>query len=307
MLRVMREYMRKRVYLLIFSGSFLIQTGCHDDTLNNPLRDFEAPTIQLIDPDSTTLIVPVGDEIGFSLEASDDLRLSFFRVFLSVHDPEGTLLVPSTQLSELPLSQSFERLFFADTIDSFPSFSRLRYLFVVEDQRQASDSTTVVVTAIENGENPPPIFPVSTYGAQQLWSGASSRFSGFNFSTQQGYNSSHDNPLSIDIQEVSDGSEFLAQLRSPNNDRLGRDSVFVILDSTRLNYAEADYEKIWGAYHSATEYFTKTPSLQVGNLVIIRLTKAPFPQFALARITNVQDLSGSEEDVLEFEYKVSSE
>ena len=299
--------MRKLYYLIVLSGLFVIPTGCHDDTLNNPLRDFEAPIIQLIDPDSTTLIVSVGAEVEFSLEASDDLQLSFFRVFLSVQDPEGTQLLPATQLAEIPLSESFELLSFVDTIDSFPSFSRLRYLFVVEDQRQASDSTTVVATAIAEDVSPEPIYPVSTYGLQTLWSGFSRKFSGFNFSTQQGYVSSHDNPLSIDIQEQSEGSGFLAQLKSPNNERLGRDSVFVLLDSTRLNYAEADYEKLWGAYRSASQQLNQTPSLHAGDLVIIRLTKAPLPQFALMKILTVRDLPGSDEDVLEFEYKVSSE
>ncbi|MEM6628259.1 MAG: hypothetical protein AAF694_01240 [Bacteroidota bacterium] len=298
--------MKKITYPIIFFGVLWILTGCHDDTLNNPLRDFEAPVIQLIDPDSTTLILSIGEQIEFSLEASDDLQLSFFRVFLSVQDPEGAELLPFTLLTERSLSERFERLSFTDVIDSFPSFSKLKYLFVVEDQRQASDSASVVITAVIEDPTSSPLYPVATYGLQTLWSGASDRFSAYNFTTQQGYLSTHNNPLELDIQELSTGSEFLAQLRSPNNERLDRDSIFVLLDSTKLNYAEADYEKIWGAYQSSTEQVDLTPRLKRGDLVIIRLTKAPSPQFALMQIGLVQDLSGSENDFIEFEYKVSS-
>ena len=296
----------------LFRGIFLIGLGlalvaCHDDTINNPLRDIEPPVIQLISPDSSKLIAKTGEVLDFHLEAADDKGLSLFQVDYQVQDPEGAILIPLTQLKQIPLSERFERLHFSDEVDTFPSFSRITYSFWVEDQRESRDQVEVVVTAIQPTPPSAVVFPTFTYTSRKLWSGASDSLSGFNFSTQQAFASNWENPLSIDITEMSTDETFAAQLSSPNNDRLNRDSIFVHLSPTQINFEEADYELIWSFYQSSTNFMKQSPQLEGGDLLIIKLSKAPQPQFALMRILKVQDLPGTTQDYLEFDYKVTSE
>ncbi len=285
----------------------VILVACHDDSINNPLRDSEAPVIQLISPDSSSLIARTGEVLDFRLEAADDKGLSLFQVDYQVHDPKGNVLLPLTQLEQIPLSETFESLQFSDEIDSFPSFSHITYSFWVEDQRESRDQVDVVVTAIQPSPPSAVVYPTFTYTTRKLWSAASDSLSGYNFSTQQAFPSEWANPLSIDIAELSTDETFTAQLSSPNNDRLNRDSIFVHLSPTQINFEEADYELIWSFYQSSTAITKQSPQLEEGDLLIVKLTKAPQPQFALMRILKVQDLPGTTQDYLEFDYKVSSE
>lgn len=304
----MRKHIRERIHIGLMGGMILLMiNACHEDAIFNPLRDEEAPILQLINPDTSTLIAFRGETVDFSFEAADDKGLTSFSVSYHVSDPNGTELLPLTLLDQSELSSTFEQVDFSTTIDSFPSFSTITYTFSVEDQTGKSDQLEVVITALQQEESAIVRFPTSTYTSRRLWSGASDSLSGYNFSTQQFYPAAWTNPLSVDITETSSGDTFLSQLSSPNNDRLQKDSVFVHLSPSQINFEEADYSTIWGFYHSASLYYQKSPPLVEGDLLIIRLTKAPFPQFALMRILTIQDLPGVDQDYLAFDYKVTSE
>ena len=304
----MRKYLLDRMQRGLMYGLLFITIGaCHDDSIFNPLRDEEAPILQLIRPDTSTLIAFRGETVEFSFEAADDKGLTLFSVSYRVVGPNGIEILPSTPLAQSDLSSTFEQVDFSTTIDSFPSFSTLTYLFSVEDQTGKTDQLEIVITALLQDEPAIVRYPTSIYSRRRLWSGASDSLSGYNFSTQQFYPSDWNNPLSVDITETSSGDSFLPQLSSPNNNRLQKDSIFVHLSSSEINFEEADYSKMWGFYHSASLYHQESPALVEGDLLLIRLTKAPFPQFALMRILTIQDSPGVDQDYLEFDYKVSSE
>ena len=297
--------LKKTRLLLLVVGIAL--SSCHDDSIFNPLRDVEAPVLQLIKPDSSSLLAYIGEEVDFTLEAADDKGLTLFQILYRVEDAGGAQLQTSTQLEQMELSETFESIHYSVVIDTFPPFSQITYSFIVEDQRESRDQVDVVVTVLQSESPSTGIYPTFTYSVRKLWSGASDSLSGYNFSTQQAFPSNWENPLSVDITEISTGDTFSAKLSSPNNERLSRDAIFVHLSPTQINYEEADYEDIWSFYQSADIYTSQSPTLESGDLLIVRLTKAPQPQFALMKILSVQDLPGSAQDYLEFEYKVSSE
>ena len=304
----MRKHILDRVRLGLTYSLMLVTLGaCHDDAIFNPLRDEEAPILQLISPDTSTLIAFRGDRVDFAFEAADDKGLTLFSASYQVSDPDGREILPQTLLSQSDLSRTLEQVDFSITIDSFPSFSRIIYHFSVEDQTGKTDQLEVVITALQQDEPAIVRYPTSTYSSRRLWSGASDSLSGYNFSTQQFFPTAWSNPLSVDISEISLGDSLLAQFHSPNNDRLQKDSIFVHLSAAQINFEEADYSKIWNFYHSASAYHRESPPMEAGDLLIIRLTKAPFPQFALMRILAIQDLPGVDQDYLDFDYKVTSE
>ncbi|MEM6766219.1 MAG: hypothetical protein AAF655_14875, partial [Bacteroidota bacterium] len=60
------------------------------------------------------------------------------------------------------------------------------------------------------------------------------------------------------------------------------------------------------AFTALSDQTQPTVNIQKGELIIIRLTRAPAPQFAVLRIEDIIDEAGSTRDRILFSYKVSS-
>ena len=99
---------------------------------------------------------------------------------------------------------------------------------------------------------------------------------------------------------------FAPKFASPNNQLLGQDSVFVLTNATRFNYEAATYTSLYQAFFSDALPARETPVLKVGDYVIVRLIKAPQPQFAIMRITEINDVVGVA-DYVRFDYKVTTQ
>ncbi|MEO0471627.1 MAG: hypothetical protein AAF206_18500, partial [Bacteroidota bacterium] len=158
----------------------------------------------------------------------------------------------------------------------------------------------------------PAPFEVLRYENDSIFNFRSNVAFRFNFTQRNSFPdiSGPGNVLDTDIEE-SAGSQGLWEPRliSPNNAFFNRDSVFVLTDASRFNYNEASYETIAQAWFSDPSPASETPVLAVDDIVIVRLTKSPQPQFAVMRITRLEDDGAglNVRDRLIFDYMVTSQ
>lgn len=304
----MGKYGLRRIWYGLMAGVCIVISSCHDDSVNNPLIDEIPPEIRLIVPDSASILAQPGDSLSFTLLLADNAGLDSLRIYREVLGVEGSKLEVRNRVLEVSLNGREAEFTYEVLVPFYPEFTQVFYDIEVLDQKAAADQVRIKVTLLPNDfELSDLSYKVNTYRNKRIYAQLSDSLSGFNFTTQKAFRLPFTFSLDVDIAENSDQSPFQPQLISPNNDYFLQDSVFVISSTSEINFEEASYQIIASAYYTSDAYHRKTPVLAQDDMVIIRLIKSPNPQFALMWIKGVTDDVGSMNDLIEFDYKVSSE
>ena len=209
---------------------------------------------------------------------------------------------------------------YTDDVPAVGDYYKIRYTCYAVDTKGGFSSAVFWITVLPAPLNPAP-FEVLEYTKDSIFNKRSGSLYGFNFSSRKALPLPGQTPniLDLDIAENSGTGQgfWYPTIGSPNNDQLGKDSVFVVTDASRFNYEEATYETIYQAFYS--DAFDSrldhgvAPKgdelMEVGDYYIIRLTKAPFPQFAVMKITKIVDDGAgvAVHDYVVFDYKVTSQ
>ena len=264
----------------------------------------EDPVISITDPTTNSTLARPGQQVKVNVLAVDDLALTAFRVKLKIVDDNGNIIEEST-----PVQQELSSLRFnyelAEIVSEQSASTQLIYTFEVIDSKGATASVEFSIGVLP--QQLPPEFRIISFKGQTLNSKPSGNNYALNFTSRATYPPPANNDLSRDIEENTTGTTFQAKLISPNNAALGQDSVFIMTDESRFNFEETTWLSLSQAYFSGGNFLSETPSLKVNDIVIVRLTKAPSPQFAVVKVLEVIDEAGSTNDRLVFDYKVSSE
>lgn len=305
----------KKIWLAFMIAGTSLFFACENQVnpIDKPTPTDEDPAIAITSPTNPRFSGRVGVAKSVTLQMADNESLAKFTIDASYFLPDGSLDTMFQVSTEALSGKSYSNTF-AFTIPNLLPFSRAEYSFTVEDSKGATAQAKASASVLPEPGDPPP-FKLLSYSGDSIMNQLGDSLFGFNFSSRQGYprttgQSVDSLELRMDIAEASGTGQGLWQpvLVSPNNDAVGIDSVFVITDSSRLNYQQATYNSIYEAFFSANLQMDKTPVLEEGMFVIIRLVKAPQPQFALMRITDVfNDGAGINVfDKVYFDYKVTT-
>lgn len=293
--------------ILLLAVVMVLLYSCEDTGIDRPIPENSSPIISRIFPSPNTLQVRSGDSIRLDFIVADQEALQDVSLRVEVFDENDQFTGEVFTVLEsnlFPLTSS--RINYRDTIKTFPPFTTLQYICTVRDNKEAKDSSSFFVSILSS-DSSNSRFRTEYVSDKLLYHRQSGKDYSLNFTTQKMYPSSGSNILEQDIAEASsinDDANLLAQLISPAALELGQDSIFTITDSTRFNFQEATYQTILEAKIS-----DPSPSDQVilkaGNYIIVSLTKAPQPQFAVMRIKEVVDQAGYQNDYIRFDYVVT--
>lgn len=282
--------------------------SCHEDAVNNPLLDSIPPNIRIISPDSTSILSRSGETLSLTLLVIDNVGLDSLKVYREVLAAEGDILEEKNIVDRIALGGKEQQLVYEIVLPFFPSFSQVFYDFEVTDQKQASERISQKITILSGGLELSDVnYRVNTYRNKRVYAPETDSISGFNFTTQRTFTSPFSSALDVDISICEQETARFPSFFSPNNDYLQVDSIFVISDTSKINFIEADYQIISNAFNTSGQFYDKTPSLNIGDIAIVRLIKAPQQQFVLMLITSMTDDVQRGIQYVEFDYKVSSE
>lgn len=307
----------KAFFKLLLSGAFiaLLLNGC-EENLGPLIPADEDPAITLIAPTSNSINLQAGQEFNITFQMADNEALKVFRVVGRIYDQDENLLGSDVIMFEEEISGSNIEYVYTDDVPSLGNYYKIRYTCYAVDSKGAFSSAIFWITVIPTPPDPSP-YEVLEYKKDSIFNRKANAYYAFNFTSRKAMPKPGQsaNTLDLDIQENSGTGQgqWAPTLYSPNNDFFGKDSVFVMTDATRFNYEEATYETIYQAWYSdpfdSRIDHSKTPVLKVGDYVIIRLNKSPFPQFAVMKITKVFDDGAgvNVKDYIVFDYKVTSQ
>ncbi|RMG19730.1 MAG: hypothetical protein D6730_21020 [Bacteroidetes bacterium] len=280
--------------------------ACERSQFLPPLTDDQPPAISLTHPNTNSGIARPNERVEASIQAVDDLQLAFFRIQKQSLDNNGNEL-ESNILLQQEISGTLLHFDFEEVLSEQPGLSRIIYTFDAIDSRGAAASVTYSLGVLPTEPSSP--FRIFSVKNQRLNSRLAATAFAFNFTTGTTFPPPASNPLERDIEEGSTDPNlpFSPSFSSPANQSLGQDSVFVRTDASRFNFEAATYLTLYQAYFSAPAYHSSLSGLQAGELLIVRLTKAPQPQFAVMKLNEVVDQPGTDNDYLLFDYKVTSE
>ena len=288
-------------YLMI---AFLLAFACQKAERINPFPQEEIPAISQISPDSNSFIAMFRDSIKVGFRLADKEGLERFKVNKTIFDRDGQIVEGPLEFMDQGLSGEVALVDVNDVVGDYAPFSTIKYDCEVADIAGATAMAIFYVSVVRDTTRLEP-FEVKYFEERSLKNLAGGQDHGYNFTSESYFPRTGGQALEIDIEELSQGETFSASLRSPNNAILGLDSVFVMTDASRLNFEEATYTTISQAFAAGELFFSQTPRLQENDYVIVRLIKAPDPQFALMRILEVKDSLGLEGDLIRFDYKLS--
>ncbi len=295
-------------YRLMFLLLSICVWSCNPDSDNRPIPPDLPPAINILSPLNTTLSLKSNETFSISILVADNESLDRLRIIATILNEEKAPTGEQFIALDTNLSGTRSTITFEDTLGQFPNFFTLVYDCIVQDNKNAADSAKFFINIV-----PPDIasdsFELLSYDNISLYSQSSGRKFGYNFTTQTFFPEGGENLLDQDIEEKTENNSsqnFQAILGAPASEFLGIDSVFVISSDDQFNFEEATYTAMLNKFISTTERFTVTPSLQENDIVIVALTKAPQPQFAVMRIRSVIDSIGVDQDRIIYDYKVSS-
>lgn len=289
----------------------LLFSACDRMIDTRPIPSDGDPGISLATPDRSNFLRTTNSAVDITLQLTDNEALKILRITESLFSNTGdTLLLDSYAMDEsiagtvllhpfsYPITTSVQGIPITD-------YYKIKVTFYVLDTKGASAETSIIIDIVpEPGGDP--LFPIRGYFGNELIH--PNTFSGnedFNF-----YNplSSPTNVLDMDIKIVDAAPGPLSgkYLISPNNDARGTDSVFVITDSTRLNYEESTYTTLREAFYAGANINDSVAMPAVGQLLIIRLSKGQFDQFAVMKPTEYGGGSGGNPEYLRFDYRVTN-
>ncbi|MDW3651211.1 MAG: hypothetical protein R8P61_29300 [Bacteroidia bacterium] len=297
------------IFGLMLSG--ILTTSCEEDPLNPTPPEDLPPAIALISPENNNFLIEKTETFSVTLQLADNEALSSFEVDGEIFDTDNALV---SSFSEAPqsISGTSQTIIFSGTPPTAAEdYYRIKYTCRAIDAKGVSASTFFWVSVVPP-EDPPAEFVVLEFENDSVLTNLVPNRFAFNFTARKMLPTINDNnELDFDIKEVSESGRgiFAPQFESPNNMLLGQDSVFVVTNADRFNYEEATHETLSQAFFSDPAPFSKTPPLKVGDYVIVRLTKAPQPQFAIMRINRLVDDGGGIliQDRVIFDYKVTSQ
>ncbi|WNJ16748.1 hypothetical protein [Pontibacter sp. G13] len=313
-----------RTFRLLFAGFVavgMLISGCSpDDNLDDLIPEDQAPAITIVAPTNTRLLEQSGQLVTVSFRMADQEALRLFRAVPTIYDPNGNEIgtMPNMDTDLAGTNVDFDFQFITPLL---PGYSKVKYTCYAIDSKGAFASAEFWVTILPNPSDPP-IYEVLEYQGDSVMNPFDEINHAFNFSARRLLPAPGEDAASLvlemDIATELEGSAlgfWRPFLYSPNNDQLGLDSVFVVTNPEKFNYEEATYQTIFEAFFSDPAPATRTPELLgsggviLHEYVIIRLTKAPAPQFAVMKITGGFDDGtglGKTTDQLYFDYKVTS-
>lgn len=305
-------------YLVRGLGFFMLiavmfGTGCREEEPGDLLPSDMDPAITLLSPSNGSFLVQSGDPISVNFQLADNEALKIFRAVPEIYDQADSLLGDGLPLDFDVAGTNTQ--FTLNLNPTGPAFYKIKYNCYAIDSKGAFASTFFWVSLLPD-PNDPPIYQVLTYTADTLVSSLADSAYAFNFTARTPLpvrpgESLDTLRLQMDIAEISGTGRFSWEpvLTSPNNEALGLDSVFVLTEASRFNYESATYASIYEAYFSDPAPSTETRILAEGDYVIVRLTKAPAPQFAVMAVRALIDTGFGvlgEKDLLVFDYKVTT-
>lgn len=283
------------------------------------------PAITIISPASTRFLRQAGESLTVTFQLADNEALRLFRAVPRIFDAKDSLIGDALPL-DFEISGTNETFPFTLTVPALDPFFKIQYNCYVIDRKGAFASTSFWVSVVPDPSDPP-LYQTLTYSRDTIFNPGGEKDYAFNFSnrsvlplTPTPFNSTSANQrLQMDLAlrtipiPPSLTKTWEPFLISPNNNQLGLDSVFTVVNASVFNYDAADYNSIFRAFFSDPMPSTQTPllyDLASDDYIIVRLIKAPRPQFAVMRIIEVKDdLQGGlfgNNDQLIFEYKVTS-
>lgn len=303
------EY-RKLISPLLIAVLITSFAACKED-IEPPLPADEDPAISLLAPASNNFLKEAGEDISLSLQLYDNEALKLLRVTGRVYSETDSIVGDDFVVKDIDITGTNLNYDLTLTAPNLPAYYKIRYTIYAIDSKGAEAAAIAWLTILPTPITPAP-YQVLTYENDFIFNRLLGIGYGFNFTNRETLpNPTNQNPLELDIAEFSASQGgWLPVLESPNNAFFGQDSVFVITDESRFNYNEATYETISQAFFSDPMPSPRTPVLEEGDYVIIRLTKAPKPQFAVMKIVTLEfdgGGAGNPRDKIFFDYLVTSQ
>ena len=290
--------------LSVFVAGLLWLSSCNRDIDESFIPEDTTPAITLVSPTQNNLLAAPNTALTATFKLSDNEALKVFRVVRRVYDTLGTVIgtdfIEVEDTSIQGDKQAFRTLSY--TVPNLPYYYKVRLTCYAIDTKGTFSSAFVTVNVVPGPVAPPP-YLMESYTNDKLYGKRAINNKHF-FSYK--YRAYINNTLDKDIEETSSltNADFVRKLISPNNQLAGSpDSVFVITDASRFNYDDANYNYVWEAFYSDPLPKNTTPALEVGDIVITRLSNKP--HFAVMRITSINDAPGDANDYLVFDYKYS--
>jgi hypothetical protein len=305
--------------LFLTSVFFLLMWGlvsCESLPEESPIPEDLSPAITILAPATNNFLAREGEPVSVTFRLADNEALNVFRVVGRVFDQQGNV-VGTDFIETAGVSGTLLDTVYTYVVPAgFQPYYRIRFTVYAIDTKGASADALFWVNIIPQEGAPSP-YKVLTYRNRRTFSRLAPIAYAFNFTSRDSIpaNNVPGGQIDRDIEESSRTgnnlfppvpSAFAPKLISPNNQLLGVDSVFVVTNAARFNYEEATYNSLYQAFFSDALPSPETPVLKVGDYVIVRLIKAPQPQFAIMKITEVQDVVGVA-DFIRFDYKVTTQ
>ncbi|MEM9933257.1 MAG: hypothetical protein AAF824_06585 [Bacteroidota bacterium] len=289
--------------LLLLLGLSFSACEPEDDTVVIPPN--QAPVIQRLTPNINKQLLPQNETLSLSFKLADNEKLAKFRLDLQLRLPDGFLIADSL-ITESNISGTLETVEEDISLAGFPLFSQLVFTATVTDADNEIATDTYEL-AILSEDLQPPLFKIFSLGDKQLYQEGTDSASIINLTTQRTWNSLNGNRLEMDLAVSNEkGDTFEPQLYSPAAEESGQVGTFLLTSTDTINYDKVTHEVLFRAFTALSDQTQPTVNIQKGELIIIRLTRAPAPQFAVLRIEDIIDEAGSTRDRILFSYKVSS-
>lgn len=286
--------------------------GCDNGEPIELLPEDQAPAITLVSPANNSLLREVDEPFTVTLQLADNEALTLLRFTAEIFDEDDQLIGSSFLVRDIEVNGTNLTL---DVTEKVPQgalpYYKVKYTAHAIDSKGEFGSTFFWVSVLPEPATPAP-YEIRTYTGDSIFNSEAAFGKGYNFTNRQLLPSPQfqGTDLDYDIREVSKTAKLLYQprLASPSNAFFGQDSVFVLTDESRFNYDAATYETIFNAFFSDPAPSAETRTLDIGDIVIVRLTKAPQPQFAVMKITGIKDDGAGINilDVMRFDYKVTA-
>jgi hypothetical protein len=321
----------------------ILLTACRSDSNEQIILVPEnvGPGIAVISPNNTRLLKRPGEPGTVVLKLLDNEQLKLLRIVKKIYNASD-LLVDEEIPEDITDGITEQRVEYTYnfTTPVLPAFYKVQYICYAIDLSGRSAETYFWVS-IQPDANAPQPYQTLSYTNDTIYNSLDTQTNpdpndiptnsyGFNFSGRKalpGEPGLAPGPFlaQMDIAENSGsgvGAEgWIPTFYSPNHEVTGSDTaIFVMTDSTRFNFDLANYTTIFEAFASDAAPSPTAPptnhpigsrnknSVQVGDIIIVKLIKTPRPQFAVMKITEVfrEGFGTALSDFVRFDYKVTS-
>ena len=202
------------------------------------------------------------------------------------------------------------KTFFYDVPDTFSTGSITNLVFTAYTADNVGNGDTLdfilqVFTETTDTCQPPNQYGMLNYTTNDTLFSPDAAMAAFSFNMLQRNYAGSDAASDIRVVDTSTAS-FNPMLSSPNNDM---EAVFAVYKPAVLNYDQLNWCKMHQSFITRTPMMM-TPELAEGDIVVLRMdvidqltpTK---PHYAAAKIIEINDAVGDEDDYIVFQYKRS--